>query len=69
MQKILQNHSKKLSIINDEEIEVTYALSTIITNGDVAGLIIIFDDEALIDESDFQVCQIVSNFLGKYLED
>lgn len=68
-EKSLQNHNKKLSLINDEEIEVTYAAATIITNGDVAGLVIIFDDEALIDETDFQICQIVSNFLGKHLED
>jgi len=68
-EKMLQNHNKKISIINDEEIEITYAVSTIITNGDVSGLVIIFDDEALIDEADFQICQIVSNFLGKYLED
>ena len=68
-ENVLQHYNKKLSIIDDEEIEVTYAVSTIIANGDVAGLVIIFDDEALIDESDFKLCQVVSNFLGKYLED
>ena len=68
-EKVLQNHNKKISIINEEEIEVTYAASTIISNGDVAGLVIIFDDEALINENDFQICQIVSSFLGKHLED
>ena len=68
-EKVLQNHNKKISIINDEEIEVTYAASTIISNGDVAGLVIIFDDESLIEEIDFKMCQIVSTFLGKYLED
>jgi len=68
-EKSLENHNKKLSLVNDEEIEVTYAISTIISNGDVTGVVIIFDDEALIDETDFQICQIVSNFLGKHLED
>ena len=68
-EKSLESHNKKLSIVDDEEIEVTYATSTIISNGDVEGLVIIFDDEALIDDIDFQICQIVSNFLGKHLED
>ena len=68
-EKSLEKYNKKIAIINDEEIEVTYATSTIISNGDVAGLVVIFDDEAVIDEIDFQICQIISNFLGKYLED
>lgn len=68
-EKILENHNKKLSIVEDESLEGTYALSPIISNGDIAGLVIIFDDEALIDENDYQICQIVSNFLGKHLED
>ena len=68
-EKVLENYNKKISLINEEEIEVTYAVSTIISNGDITGLVIIFDDEALIDETDFQICQIVSNFLGKHLED
>lgn len=68
-EKSLEKYNKKISIIEDEEIEVTYTVSTIISNGDVIGLVIIFDDEALIDEVDFSICQIVSNFLGKHLED
>ena len=68
-EKILEKYNKKINVINDEELEVTYTASTIISNGDVCGLVIIFDDEALVDEIDFQICQIVSNFLGKYLED
>lgn len=66
---LLEKHNKKISIINDEEIEVTYTVSTIISNGDTIGLVIIFDDESLIEEIDFKMCQIVSTFLGKYLED
>ena len=68
-EKSLEKYNKKMKIINDEEIECTYTLSTIISNGDVSGLVMIFDDEALIDEVDFSICQIVSNFLGKHLED
>jgi len=68
-EKALEKYNKKINIIEDEEIEVTYTISTIISNGDTIGLVIIFDDEALIDEVDFSICQIVSNFLGKHLED
>ena len=67
-EKFLQNHNEKISIISGDEIEVTYAVSTIIPNGDVAGMVIIFNDEELIDETDFQICQIVSNFLEKNIE-
>jgi len=68
-EKSLEKYNKKINIVEDEEIEVTYTVSTIISNGDVIGLVIIFEDEALIDEVDFSICQIVSNFLGKHLED
>lgn len=67
--KKLENHNSRIKIIEEEELEGTYAISPIISNGDILGLVIIFDDEALIGEADFQVCQIVSNFLGKHLED
>lgn len=68
-EKILENHNKKIKIIESEEIEGTYALTTIISDGDVAGMIIIFDDEGLVEEIDYKICQIVGNFLGKHLEE
>lgn len=68
-EQVLENRNKKINLIDEEEIEGTYALSSVICNGDVAGLIIIFDDDALIDGNDYQTCQIFANFLGKYLED
>lgn len=68
-EKILEKHNKKINIINDEELEVTYTVSTIIANGDAVGLVIIFDDEGVVEEIDFKMCQIIATFLGKYLED
>lgn len=67
-EKILETHNKKINITNDD-IEGTYALVPIIYNGDVAGSIIIFDDNDIVGDTEYQLCQIVSNFLGKYLED
>lgn len=68
-EKVLESHNKKISFIEDEEIEGTYAMAPILCNGDMAGLMIIFDDDAVVDENDYQICQIVASFLGKYLED
>ena len=32
-------------------------------------LVIIFDDEGVVEEIEFKMCQIIATFLGKYLED
>lgn len=68
-EKSIEKYNKKINIIEEEVLEGTYAISTIISNGDVVGLVIIFDNEAVIDDQEFQICQIISNFLGKHLED
>lgn len=68
-EKIFEKYNKKISFIEDEQIEGTYAISPILCNGDIAGLVIIFDDDAVVAEDDYQICQIVASFLGKYLED
>jgi len=68
-EKVFETYNKKIKIIEDDEIEGTYSIAPIISNGDVVGLVIIFDDDALITDNDYQMCQIVANFLGKHLED
>lgn len=68
-ENIHEKYSKKIEIIDGIELEGTYAISTIIVNGDSAGLVIIFDEVDTISEEDYKIIQIVSNFLSKYLEE
>lgn len=68
-ENIHEKYVKKIEIIEGLELEGTYAISTIVVNGDSAGLVIIFDDVDAISEEEYRVIQIFSNFLSKYLEE
>ena len=67
--KVVEKYNKKIEITEDDIEEGTYVINPIISNGDILGLVIFFDDEALINEADEQLCHITANFLGKHLED
>lgn len=64
---ILEKHVKDLELINDKKIECTYAVNTIVINGDAVGLIIIFSTDEKLSDIDFKIIKIISNFLEKYL--
>ena len=67
--KIIQNHFKELDFIRDEkEITCSYVLSTILVNGEAAGMILIISEEEKLGESEMQMASIVSSFMTKYLE-
>lgn len=68
-ENILEKHKKELYLIEDEAINCTYAIKTIIANGDAMGLVIIFSEEEKTMEIDERIVQIASEFLSKYLED
>lgn len=65
----LHKHNEKIKIIEEEYHEGTFALSPILTSGDVLGLVMIIDDDSAVTEEDYKICQIVAQILGKYLED
>lgn len=44
-----------------------YCYSSIVSNGDVCGIVVIFDDT--ITPSDFELCKFISRFISKYLEE
>ncbi len=44
-----------------------YCYSSIVSNSDVCGIVVIFDDD--ITNSDFELCKFVSKFIAKYLEE
>ena len=68
-EEILENHLKKLTLTQDgKELEVTYAISPIIINGDSSGLVLIIDTDKTIKDIDFLTAQVVSEFVKKNLE-
>ena len=63
-EEMFEKHKKSLKITN-EEIECTYAVSPIIVNSDVIGLVMIIGEVA---DVDFKLTQIISKFLSNHLE-
>ena len=63
-EEMIEKHKKSLKITN-EEIECTYAVSPIIVNSDVIGLVMIIGEVA---DVDFKLTQIISKFLSNHLE-
>ncbi len=68
-QNILEKHRKPIKLIDEKEVEGTYVMNSIIVNGDVAGLVIIFTEEGIIKDTDEKIAQIASQFFTKYLEE
>ena len=64
---LLEKHIKTLEIVDEKKIDCTYAINTLTINGDAVGLIIIFSNEEIVNETDSKIIKIVSNFLEKYL--
>ena len=60
--------SKELNFINEQEIECSYILSTILVNGEAAGMIVIISEDEKLSEVEMQLASIVSSFMTKYLE-
>ena len=66
--KMLENHFKEIEFIKDEIITCSYVMSTILVNGEAAGMIIIISKDEKLGESEMQMVGIVSSFMTKYLE-
>ena len=67
-EKILENHFKELNLINEEKIECSYILSTILVNAEAIGMIVIISEKDKLSEIEMQLANIVSTFITKYLE-
>ena len=66
--KMIENHFKDLNFIRDEFITCSYVMSTILVNGEAAGMILIISEDEKLGEIEMQMAGIVSSFLTKYLE-
>ena len=68
-ENLYEKYKKGLEIVPKNEIEATYAISTIINQGDPVGLIIIFSEDEVVSESDMRICEIAAKILTKYLDE
>lgn len=67
--KITQNHFKTLDFIKDEEsITCSHVMTTILVNGEAAGMILIISEEEKLGDAEMQMASIASSFMTKYLE-
>lgn len=68
-ENILEKFEKPFKIIETKEEIGTYAISSIIVNGDAVGLVMVSSTEEPIGELEKKIVDIASEFLAKYLED
>lgn len=64
-----EKYKKPISLVDGEEIEATFCLSTIILSGDAVGLVIILSEDEQVSDTDMRICQIAAKFLAKALEE
>lgn len=62
----LESHFKNFQICDKTE-EMTYAIATIIVNGDVFGSVFIFDKKGIISEVEQTIANVMSSFLAKHI--
>lgn len=66
---LVSNKEEIIYLSNDYQINCNYCLSTIIVNGDAAGMVMILSNDDKISEFDGKICQLAALFLAKMLED
>ena len=64
-----EKYKKRINLTENEGVEGTYAISTIVADGDAVGLVVILSEDNVVTEVDMRVCQIAARFLAKALED
>ena len=64
-ENILETHPKNL-VIGKEKKTTQYIINSIISHGDIVGLLIIYSDK--VDLIDYKISKEVSKFIGKYIE-
>lgn len=68
-ENIHEKYQKSLMITDEEKVDATYVISTIISQGDPVGLVIFFSEDEVISESDMRICEIAAKILSKYLDE
>lgn len=68
-ENLFEKHKKDISLIDNDMIEATYVISTIVASGDAVGLVILFSTDDAITTTDEKITQISAKFLAKHLEE
>lgn len=68
-ENLFEKYEKEMEIIDGIQEVRTYAMNTIVVNGDAIGLVLIFSKDKVIEESDMKLVNITSQILAKYLEE
>ena len=68
-ESIMQNHLKELELINNEVINCSYVMDTIISNSEYIGIVVMYSKDNMLSDHEMNVVKILSSFLSKYLED
>ncbi len=68
-ENMIEKYPKDIEIIENQTINATYSISTIVANGDAVGLVIILDKDNKIEDVSQNITQIAAQFLAKYLEE
>ncbi len=68
-ESILEKNIQKLSITDDHSYEGSYIVHSIVSDGDVVGLVILLSTEDKVEETEEKIVHIASQFLAKYLEE
>lgn len=65
---VFSKEKVKFEIIAGDNIEVSYVIAPIITNGDAVGAVIIMSNSEKVDDFVIKTGTIAAKFLGKYIE-
>ena len=65
-EKLIEKYKKDIAITDKVVLNTKYIINSIISNSDVIGIVMIIDDN--IDEKDFEISNIIADFIGKYNE-
>ena len=66
--KINEKVKREIEIVNKNKINCYFIISTIISNSEALGSIIIFSEEENLIDEEFKIANISSDFIAKYLE-
>ena len=68
-EQLFENHKKNLNITDNYNVNSQYIIESITCNGDIAGLIVVFDEEKEITKDEYNTISIITKILNKYLEE
>jgi AbrB family transcriptional regulator (stage V sporulation protein T) len=68
-ESFIERHKKTIQLTEDDSEEGSFAISSIITNGDSIGLVIILSEDRELTDLEEKTAQIAAQFIGKYLEE